>query len=180
MVSLKVPLSLSRHVSCRVKSSLVSHRDMVTAVLFPSTHVALPKPLQAQDWFRAVLSSSPSPKRKFVSPTHAGKQSHRSQRSHECHDAGVKLLPNCRPIRRSTAARADQPEQQASNAGIRMIRTCSVPSPRFHCLHITCIGSAFTPPDSCALALTSSPSPQRELRQSRVRAGIFRQPKLQR
>lgn len=112
MVSLEVPLSLSRHVSCQVKSSRISHRDMVTAVLFPSRYVELPKPFQAQDWFRAVLSSSPSPKRKFVSPTHAGKQSHRSQKSHEYHDAGVKRLPNCRPIRQSTAARADEPEQQ--------------------------------------------------------------------
>lgn len=167
-------------ISTRLLPGLVSHRDMVTAVLFPSTSVELPKPFQAQDWFRAVLSSSPSPKRKCVSPTHAGKQSHRSQKSHEYHDAGVKPLPNCRPIRRSTATRADQPEHQASSAGIRMIRTCSVPSPRCRCLHIACIGSAFTAPGSCALALTSIPSPQRELRERRLRAGIFRQPKLQR
>lgn len=44
-----------------------------------------------------------------------------------------------------------------------MIRTSSLPSRWFHCLHSTCIciGSALAAPDSCALAVTSSSSPQR-------------------
>lgn len=179
MVSLKVSPSLSRHVvSCRGRAeSGLTPRDTDTAGLFPSTSLELPKPFQAQDWFRAVLSSSPSPKGKFVSPTPAGKQSHRSQRSHEYHVAGVELLPKCRPIRRSTAAMAVQPEQQATLVSIRMIRTSCVPSPWYHRLHSTCIGTALTAPDTCALTLTLSSSPQRGPWTSGIRAGIFRKPK---